>query len=436
RATSSFCKFRAKRGHLVQETARVTRISRILEQSGGVKRIFYELNKSSKYRFQLFRFRRPERRFHELLIKMNDASIPTMFQKTFVKHGIEICRHFDFKTLEDESKTWLCLMPIEKWEESMYRRISKVLNIPSNRKQILKLVKPLSLEISSWNHDHYAIMENKSNFQESFCWTEQGTINRLQTAKNILKTNLDLRRKFVLACMYFLEKDIKALWLHMTPSEKISVKTVSDSLIVELWTVALRERRKFHWTLLGNKILSSDNSYDILDISISLPYFLKKLEADVGLHCFATSINHRFLHPEQFRVCLLQLNRDEQMKIFGAYALKVLLYFLHWPHQEMFFDVAGIVMPYLSERDFFRFVHCIIREVIAKKWSDVDYVKLFKAFWQMSPDTFKDNAKENEIHSALLVVLGHNLDLQFFPMEQLLPNVAKCTSNDHPSYVA
>ncbi|GFS87561.1 hypothetical protein NPIL_199791, partial [Nephila pilipes] len=75
---------------------------------------------------------------------MNEAFIPTILQGMFVKYGIEICSHSDVKTLEVESKTWLCLMPSERWEESMYRRISEDLYCPSYRKQVLNLVKPLS----------------------------------------------------------------------------------------------------------------------------------------------------------------------------------------------------------------------------------------------------------------------------------------------------
>ncbi|GFT45141.1 uncharacterized protein NPIL_96651 [Nephila pilipes] len=129
-----------------------------------------------------------------------------------------------------------------------------------------------------------------------------------------------------------------------------------------------------------------------------------------------TLINCKIIDYEDFHFCFMRLKPNERYDILRTYSYDILEYFLDWPLQNEFLEVADRMWSYISPHDFIKIFHFIIYQRIMIGWEDYDYIHLLKEFWKLSPANLKEKVMEDTIYKILHPIITHN---SFFQKEQL-----------------
>ncbi|GIX78362.1 uncharacterized protein CDAR_313491 [Caerostris darwini] len=289
-----------------------------------------------------------------------------------------LIKQINFKWDKDNSDKWKLLSEKAK-------QIVATLQLPPQiEERILGILRPIALEISRWRDDHDKILSPEIN-ANIFQWKNNGTIERVDTAITIIKdTNLDIRKKFVLACLYSLEDDISHLWNKMSTDDKLLVFEVSYSSIVQFW-VSIMQGKTANWMELVSKCLHPvyrSNFINYQNDPIWLRGFFDKLPTKEQQQCLIFSVKNFFKDHDNVRFCLSKINISEQRESFKNDLYRILRIHLDWPLQDSFIKIANQMWDYLSKEQFCDILYFIIYGRIIHKWNDYDYISLLRQFWQ------------------------------------------------------
>ncbi|GBM64076.1 hypothetical protein AVEN_160726-1, partial [Araneus ventricosus] len=120
--------------------------------------------------------------------------------------------------------------------------MEKLLLIPPRlRKSVLEAVHGMHWEIEAWRCHHSNIFKFKDR-EFFFHWRSEGTIDTIKMAQQlVLDQNINIRKRFQIACNYCLMKSVRTLWAEMEASGETKSFKTADSILVRFWVRWLRE---------------------------------------------------------------------------------------------------------------------------------------------------------------------------------------------------
>ncbi|GFY78265.1 uncharacterized protein TNIN_242311 [Trichonephila inaurata madagascariensis] len=307
-----------------------------------------------------------------------------------------------------------------EWKSFLKQKLSFIFLPHSLEKDLLALVCRIGLEAVYWVNTHSAILRSSVNlFSSHVQWKSHGKINKEETAKSLIRNEeLCIRKRYALASFYCFKDEALKLWNKMTWGEKYLVGHDYPSL--GIWNKWMKGESTIDWDILADYTLWAGEHDLPRNRSWNFFFFLgvrssyKKLSPEKKLQWLDNALREEIYDYDEFHFCLSHLNANEKENIFKEYPLHVLLYYLDWPLQGEFLEVADRLWSYLSERMFFHALHFIIYEKIINEWSEYNYFYLLKEFWYGSPIHLKDYIQRKKIYEALMIAIDSQNKSSFY----------------------
>ncbi|WP_064643735.1 hypothetical protein [Orientia tsutsugamushi] len=299
--------------------------------------------------------------------------------------------------------------------------------------QLVSINKFIGTELYKWikYHDKDILYNDKSeylaiNYICNIEWTPRGTINYLQTARNILARDdngLSNDQKYRLACNYCLEDSITNyaqkvnlasylqnisiysqpmvyFWTSHTystniKSAAIDVKTI-DVLVSDYNN---RNRTNIDTNTYIFNILVEDNCHKAMNC-VPIEYIWNRFSYEEQLKKITLAINK--INNREFRSLLLsQLDYEQQKKIFqNSYFLSItLMRFLNdLLLSDYFLPIAYNALNIMPEKSFFYLIDAVADRIgpslYSKIYDDNHYKFIFKELWQFAPKRLKEYVLE------------------------------------------
>ncbi|GBM84599.1 hypothetical protein AVEN_188002-1 [Araneus ventricosus] len=259
----------------------------------------------------------------------------------------------------------------------------KLLRIPPRlRKRVLEAIHGLKTRVALWRRDHSSIMKLDAG-ERIFCFRCDGTIDTVKTAQQlVLNSNIDIRKRFYLACIYCIEDGIKTLWAEIEATGKTGNIENAVYWVVRFWVRWLRDRSLVLWkeAALGYCGISGDIRF--------YPFFpsLRPEERKIFLTGFIIATNDDLL------LCLKVMTKEEEEEILRRYPHKVLLNYLHWPLRSLFLETAEKIWKYFDETKYRSLLTGLLNSKINREVYDFD--DFFECFWNSSPEHLRESVKE------------------------------------------
>ncbi|WP_265040588.1 hypothetical protein [Wolbachia endosymbiont (group A) of Ectemnius continuus] len=353
---------------------------------------------------------------------MNYTLMPSLEHGALIRTAITSWNQSDIRALMTEF-----YFPLlgserrEKWQEIEDKVIEKIPQLPQPeplKKEILGFVKPIGLQILKWMEYHDENCYLGIDLPNELCWTPQGAVDKKKTAEALIKDeNLDITRRYRLACIYCLEDDVRELWNSMPQRKKAAFYNEGhpsfskEHELVVFWTYDIKgEVAKLNGLIKkikGKEISPYQFAFEYAAVGgnkAASEYFLQKLtpgEREESLVRYAGYVANRRsdcvsnptdLPKEDYAdvLCFLlsQMNEEQQMEVFERYPYEVLKCLLDWPWQGFFMETANHMWGFLPEEDYNLLLRIIVNKVI-DGYKDCNYQKLFEEFWQQSSMTHK-----------------------------------------------
>ncbi|GFR30521.1 uncharacterized protein TNCT_637611 [Trichonephila clavata] len=313
------------------------------------------------------------------------------------------------------------------YENLIKRKIPAFLCPVSLQKDVTGLVRPISCQVAEWRDDHIHIFDEDVFRCINFCWTDNGRINRLETAKILVHCpDFTLKQRFALAVCYWLVKDMRTLWEAMSATESHIPQENSDET---LWKEIISECN----ILLKNTILNRKQTFFLTQLifySEQNPFQYDLLENK------QKDLFSEFVTPEEEKEVLItilqnkwslyhtsvwfsKMDINSQILILEREPYGVLKMFLDWPLQNHFMEKVNRVWFLLKKEHFLGLLHIIICQKIMMGWTDFEYIGLLKEFWYCSPVQFKKYIKQMKMYEVLEMILT-NTHTEPYPKKYLL----------------
>nr|WP_064591373.1 hypothetical protein [Orientia tsutsugamushi] len=305
--------------------------------------------------------------------------------------------------------------------------------------QLVSINKFIGTELYKWikYHDKDILYNDKSeylaiNYICNIEWTPRGTINYLQTARNILArddNSLSNDQKYQLACNYCLEDSIanyaqkvnlasylqttsylQTIRLHSQPmvyfwssnmystnidSTTADVKTI-DALVSDYNN---RNRTNIDTNTYIFNILVENNCHKAMNY-VPIEYIWNRLSYEEKSKKLTLVINN--INNSDF-ICLLlsQLDYKHQQKILqNSYFLSVKLtsFLNNLLLSDYFLPIAYNALNIMPEESFFYLIKAVVNRIgsslYSKIYDDNHYKFIFKELWQFAPKRLKEYVLE------------------------------------------
>ncbi|CAL1285615.1 unnamed protein product [Larinioides sclopetarius] len=281
-------------------------------------------------------------------------------------------------------------------------------------------IQSFHMEAEDWIRDHKRLLNLdplhcRLACKSNFCWKSDGTINRVETAMKITQNeNIDPNTRFILACTYFLEDEVLAIWYGDKEVSKKSLRRKGTNSAVRFWMKWLRKGSVMPWRLMIDDYFSVP-CFRRLDIPLRFSGFLHYLSPDIRTSYY------EHLQKDEFFSCLNGMDEAERTKLLQLIPQSALRHCLKWPFQTLFVKTViqleshGTVIDF--EVIFFKILYNIISEL-----RDFDYAQLLKELWDLSP-SFKEEIEESRLFSEVMdAILNYDVDSQSLPLVEVLDN--------------
>ncbi|GFU43186.1 uncharacterized protein NPIL_528371 [Nephila pilipes] len=313
-------------------------------------------------------------------------------------------------------------MHYAEWNNLVLKKISS-LSIPKPlHNELLTSVRCTRLEIKKWMSNHREILRC-SEETINFHWKSSGKINYEETAKSLIRNEkLDTRTRYALASFYYLKDDAIYLWSEerMSWGEKNLIS--HDHPCLQIWNNCVKRRSAIEWDNLADNRTgfeigmlgdSSESWHSHYHLGIRTVF--TKLSTGKKIEWLNYSVKYETIDSEDFLFCLSHLEaHHEKENLFRKYPCQVLGYFLDWPLQSEFLEVAESIWSFVSGRIFFFLLHFIIYERIVKEWNDYDYFHLLREFWRRSPIHLKECIQQKHIYQVVMLVVDCDYMSSFY----------------------
>ncbi|GFR01152.1 uncharacterized protein TNCT_238171 [Trichonephila clavata] len=305
------------------------------------------------------------------------------------------------KTNEIEWEIRKNILPFARWEKLVIERASSLPNPLQH--ELLDMARIVSIEMDKWIQHHSPIWPNFSeiarNFQYEFQWNSFGKIDPERTTmKLITNEKIDIIGRYILASIY-------GLTYKIPNQEKVPYEIV-------------RMYRRRELPLFMSSALIEMNRFRQKDVFSTKGYEQKLL-------FLKNVLENECLKYEDFVFYVSSLQDHEREALFQCCAFKILrLYFLEWPLQCKFLNVAEQLLPYFTEFDFRDTLKFIIYGRIMLGWTDFNYIHLLKGFWSLSSSDLKESTKTHSIYKLLMRIINFPVGKNF-PSEILFQKFHK-----------
>ncbi|GFR32575.1 uncharacterized protein TNCT_308421 [Trichonephila clavata] len=313
------------------------------------------------------------------------------------------------------------------YENLIKRKLPAFLCPLSLQRKVIGLLRPISCQVKEWREDHIHIFDKVCFRCINFCWTDNGRINRIETAKILVQCpDFTLKQRFALAICYWLVTDMRTLWEAMSTTESPIPQENSDE---SLWKEIIKECK----TLLNKIIVDYKQKlflYNLVLYSEQNPFQYDSLENK------PKDLFSGIVTPEEERYILIyvlqnkwslyntsvwfsKMDINSQILILERKPYGVLKMFLVWPLQNHFMEKVNRVWFQLKKAHFLGLLHIIICQKIMMGWTDFEYIGLLKEFWYCSPVQFKKFIKPMKIYKVIEMILS-NAHTEPYPKKYLL----------------
>ncbi|GBM85034.1 hypothetical protein AVEN_248966-1 [Araneus ventricosus] len=331
----------------------------------------------------------------------------------------------------------------EKWliiQDKVVNQLSGYLPF-SICKKVAGCLRSIHSEVIKWKFDHYEILSDDVNFKRLLCWKSEGTIDRLLTAKELIrKRSLETKKLFVVACTYFLMSDIIILFKKMSVASLRALYHGTTNLVIRFWIERMIEdsRISWVWNMLDQQYVSSKLRAQFIkqndNYRIRLSSFFHMLTPIDRRGYFLFNQWSEKLHHDDLRFCFYQMTETEQKEIFCFCPLLVLQTHLEWPLQSVFMNMIDLLGPNLRDLTFGYGAIYILSAKIKQGWKDADYVKILRQYWHRCSDDLKEISKETDLYESLMITLNYNKSYPF-PIEQILESYFPFCTFVHEPFV-
>ncbi|GFT34324.1 uncharacterized protein NPIL_85101 [Nephila pilipes] len=346
---------------------------------------------------------------------VNSAFSLELFALT--KFAIHILSDPDIKAFQYKNRTLIRSMSAKQWEPIIMKKLSSS-DLPLLlKKKVIGLIQPLSVEIDQWTCDHYSILKYyKHESLNEYVWKDNGTIDRLKTAKNYIQCESNsLFRRFRMACVYWLEEEAKQLWEKMPESSRRRLDAIRDDSLSDRWEHAVKDWIPFlksgavDWKMHR---FSHPFSWYCQDSLIMQGNLLQHLSPQDRLNVFKRMIKGPgSTHKKTF--CLSKMNA-EQLKIrMKMEPVEVFISLCNWPLHLLFQEMSDHIFSFLNERQFLEFLIEVVYYKIGFDWMDCDYVELLNELWKKCPVHFKQYVENSKFFDILKMALNHDYKKPF-----------------------
>ncbi|CAL1291862.1 unnamed protein product [Larinioides sclopetarius] len=255
------------------------------------------------------------------------------------------------------------------------------------RKRIVQLIQPMSSEVQIWITNHSVIKKHvKKDFVNNLCWKPDGSIDRIKTAKQFIQNKkIDIRVRFVIACIYFFEFEILNLWREMSTFRRMSIPRIDTNIIVRFWMKRLKKRDISPWTESIREYLENDFEYKDTDSRFRLSSFYVALDRETRW-TYISQLWPWITHVDDLLFCIYQMDEAERHETLRRMPTKVLHCYLRWPVQSLFLNIVNSVWSRLSQSCLKTVLHNIEKKDIMQDIQSFDYLKLHKDLLDLIPD--------------------------------------------------
>ncbi|GFR22218.1 uncharacterized protein TNCT_511221 [Trichonephila clavata] len=339
---------------------------------------------------------------------MNAKFWPSFKLIAMVKVALKILHSF-------RKRTFLDIFEEIKKSSGYYSKVSSAIQtlLPSSRfspavkKQISGIVRALDLEFARWLQAHAEVLVGADlDYSKVLCWHSYGVINKLETAKILVQDeNIEIKRRFVLACKYFFEDHAHALWVNISDEDKIHMAGQYCSLAcMKFWMTKLYNRD------MKDSIEMFHNTTDTESFSenyLGLRYYFKKLEPRARYQCLSYGLKEGEIHHFDLYLCFAELTinevRDLLHRLSASKRVRVMELFLNFPLQSIFVEVVHQSWIFIPKHSLRNLLHIIFHERVQKSWYDINYAQLAKELWECSPFPYKSSLRRDKIYEDLIL---------------------------------
>ncbi|GFS81861.1 uncharacterized protein NPIL_189321 [Nephila pilipes] len=317
---------------------------------------------------------------------------------------------------ESDVKTWQCVFMQENNWNLVEKRFSS-LKLPSIlEKKLIALMKPINAQIEQWEWDHCPILRSCSwRPPTEYIWKDNGTIDRIKTAKAYVQCgNNDASMRFQMACVYWMEEEVKKLWEEMPEDLRRHLSSVFAHLMTFVWMDAVNDWIKF--------IKSGDAdwrrhpcfrplSWYCEDIIVIQGNLLQHLSYQDQLGVFQRMMKESIpIHTKSF--CLSKMRADQFEHVIKKEPLHVYVGLYDWPYRFPLQEMTNLFLPLLSVSEFLYFLLEAVSGKMVRDWKNCDYVEQTNKLWNQSPDIFRQHVEKSEFSNILYKAL--NQYIEFF----------------------
>ncbi|GFT41113.1 uncharacterized protein NPIL_173441 [Nephila pilipes] len=298
-------------------------------------------------------------------------------------------------------------------------QILSLLNLETVLKNhTMGIIEVLVKEIANWCSCHRSfLIEGNLDYWNILQWYSHGTINRLETARALIQDkNINIGQRFNLACAYYMEAYVRALWKNMSPGYRhFFTITKLHNRSRMFWVEALQTNTPFNWSAITLSLMSSNisihesSSFFYMDFLGLLQLLPKIKNPESRYKSILDSIGRKELHPFDFYLCLSQMEDYRLDLMFICLSMDqrlcVCKTFLHWPLQVLFLDILAQLSINMSEVFYLDLFRIVLNEKFNTEWFDYNYVDLVKQIWSSLPVYIKSRIEEAKIFLCLKKVL-------------------------------
>ncbi|GBM30329.1 hypothetical protein AVEN_174140-1 [Araneus ventricosus] len=314
--------------------------------------------------------------------------MPSLLHLAVVKQAIKLYNDFHIETL-DEAFRRMTSEDNENYSELVGCNSAqkKLLLIPPRlRKRVMEAIHGLKYGVWLWKEEHRHILELDDG-ECIFYWRCDGTIDTVKTAQLlVLNSNIDMRKRFNLACMYGLTESIQTLWAEIEATGRTENLETADYRAVRFWVRWLRGgSRVVPWTQPVREYL------EIASTGIRFNSFLPSLRTEERVF-FLYALT--FAKADDLRLCLYALSEEEEKKIlrFSWSPMKLLRGYLQWPLHSLFLETVVKLWKYIDELGYRDILDHLLSSGINREV--FDFYEFFECFWKSSPNHLRERVKE------------------------------------------
>ncbi|GBM94137.1 hypothetical protein AVEN_57000-1 [Araneus ventricosus] len=353
--------------------------------------------------------------------------MPSLLHIASVKIVSHLLKDFEIGRMLDKDRP-MRSRHYEPWRIELWRSIERTAEEklpplpPSLGTKVVGFLRPMYYQVIGWLLDNDLYWVGHIYFYikcDVFCWKSDGRIDRERTAKEIIHKELfDLKDCFILACTYYLTHEIIVLWGRIKKDRLKRSCRKGINPAVRFWMKYLKKgqvkpmdeltKKYFHPLNVGPK-----------DISFRLSCYFSFLPQEFRQfyllsHLFST------IHTDDIALCLNQMDERERMELFQLNPTNALIHCIQWPFYALFLKAANEFSSYLRLDDFYRVLDHMITFYILEGW---DFYEPFNEFWNLIPDSYKDEIKEDEKYfNVIEAILKYN---KINPPEPLMEIIGK-----------